>query len=66
MQKFIAVFALFFAALVVAAPIVEDKRQITPSGNNNYGDDGLPSQTDGSGNIVPYSNPAAASASPTA
>lgn len=54
MQNFsiLTVFTLLFAALALAAPVVVE-RQITPKGVNQYGDDGVPSKTDGSGSVVP-------------
>ncbi|PUU77006.1 hypothetical protein B9Z19DRAFT_988524 [Tuber borchii] len=54
MQNFsiLTVFTLLFAALALAAPVVVD-RQIKPEGVNKYGDDGVPSKTDGSGEVVP-------------
>ncbi|KAG0642885.1 hypothetical protein HOY80DRAFT_1035466 [Tuber brumale] len=54
MQNFsiLTVFTLLFAALAIAAPVVVE-RQITPQGTNQYGDDGVPSKTDGSGQVVP-------------
>jgi len=54
MQNFsiLTVFTLLFAALAIAAPVVVE-RQITALGVNEYGDDGVPSKTDGSGQVVP-------------
>ncbi|PWW71692.1 hypothetical protein C7212DRAFT_231997 [Tuber magnatum] len=48
----LTVFTLLFAALAIAAPVVVE-RQITPTGFNKYGDDGIASKTDGSGEVVP-------------
>ncbi|CUS09689.1 unnamed protein product [Tuber aestivum] len=48
----LTVFTLLFAVLAIAAPVVVE-RQITPVGFNKYGNDGVASKTDGSGEVVP-------------
>jgi len=56
---FAAVFSAIFVAGALALPVDNSARQISPTGINNYGSDTAPSMTDGTGNIVPFTNPEA-------
>ncbi|KAL0638105.1 hypothetical protein Q9L58_002886 [Maublancomyces gigas] len=56
-MQFTTMITLLFVASAIAAPIgLSDKRQITPTGVNTFGDDGVPSKTDGKGGIVRMSD----------
>ncbi|KAI5842503.1 hypothetical protein DFP73DRAFT_595863 [Morchella snyderi] len=47
-MQYITLIAFLFTASAIAAPIA----QINAVGTNNYGDDGVPSKTDGAGGII--------------